>query len=90
VLVPRRGFPYRASRCIMVGMKSLTIHLPDELGQQLEELCRRERRSPEDTVCEILRRQLVLDRFHELCRASEPLAKAAGFESEEDVLRAIS
>lgn len=71
-------------------MKALTIHLPDALEQRLQELSRREHRSPEDTACEILRRRLILDRFHDLCRASEPLAKAAGFESEEDILRSIS
>jgi len=71
-------------------MKSLTIKLPEDLEQRLQALSSRERRSPEDTVCEILRKRLALDRFHDLCRESEPLAKAAGFDSEEDVLRAIS
>jgi predicted transcriptional regulator len=71
-------------------MKPLTINLPDDLVERLEELSSRQQRSPEDTVCEILRKRLILDRFHDLCRGSEPLAKAAGFGSEEDVLRAIS
>ena len=75
---------------MMTGMESLTINLPDDLAKRLRELSRRERRSPEETVCEILRRRILRDRFHDLCRASEPLAKAAGFKSEEDVLRAIS
>ena len=73
-----------------MGMKSLTIQLPDDLERKLQELSQRERRSPEDTVCDILRKRLLLDRFHDLCRESEPLAKAAGFASEQDVLRAIS
>jgi predicted transcriptional regulator len=71
-------------------MKALTISLPDALEQQLQEMSRRENRTPQDTVCEIVRRRLVLDRFHDLCRSSEALAKAAGFESDDDVLRAIS
>ena len=75
---------------MMDGMKALTINLPDALEERLQELSRREHRSPEDTVCEILRRRLLLDRFHDLCRESEQLAKAAGFETEEDVLRSIS
>ena len=74
----------------MVGMKCLRITLPDDLEQRLREVASREHRSPEDTACEILRRRLILDRFHDLCRTSEPLARAAGFKSEEDVLRAIS
>jgi plasmid stability protein len=74
----------------MECMKLLTINLPDDLEQRLQEVSQREHRSPEETVCEILRRRLLSDRFHELCRESEQLAKAAGFESEDDVLRAIS
>lgn len=75
---------------MMTPMKSLTINLPDDLGERLQEVSSREHRSPEETVCEILRKRLALDRFHDLCRESEALAKAAGFESEEGILRAIS
>jgi len=71
-------------------MKALTIHLPDELEERLQVLSRQENRSPEETVREIVRRRLLLDRFHELCWESESLAKAAGFRDEEEVLRAIS
>lgn len=41
-------------------MKPLTINLPDDLEQQLHELSARDKRSPEDTVREILRRRLAL------------------------------
>ena len=71
-------------------MKSLTISLPDDLERRLLELSDRTHRSPEETAFDILRKRLMLDRFHELCRQSEPLAKAAGFKSEEDVLREVS
>ena len=74
----------------MECMKSLTIILSDEVARDLDEVSRREHRSPEDVACDILRRRLILDRFHELCRESESLARAAGFTSEDDVLRAIS
>jgi len=74
----------------MAAMKPLTINLPDELVQRLQELSSRQQRSPEETVCEIVRKRLILDRLHDLCRESESLAKAAGFQSEDDVLRAIS
>lgn len=83
-------FSGQISWCIIVGMKTLTINLPDDLERRLQELSNREQRSPEDTVCEIIRKRLSLNRFHDLCRESEPLAKAAGFKSEDDVLRAIS
>lgn len=68
----------------------MTIHLPDDLEERLREFSRRERRSLEEVVFEILRRRLILDRFGDLCRESEALAKAAGFESEDDLLRAVS
>ena len=71
-------------------MKSLIITLSDDLAERLKELSSREHRSPEATACEILRRRLILDRFHDLCKTSETLAKAAGFETEEDILRAVS
>lgn len=71
-------------------MKALTINLSDELAQRLGAMSTREQLSPEETAEEILRRRLLLDRFHDLCRQSESLARAAGFTSEEDILRAIS
>ena len=71
-------------------MKAMTINLPDDLAEGLGEVSRREHRSPEDTLCDILRRRLRADRFHALCAESEMLAKAAGFECEDDILRAFS
>jgi plasmid stability protein len=71
-------------------MKALTINLPEGLEQKLREVSRREHRSAEETICEILRRRLLLDRFRDLCRESEVLAKAAGFKDEDDILRSIS
>jgi plasmid stability protein len=71
-------------------MKTVTINLPDDLERRLRELSARQRTSPAKAAREILRRRLLSDRFGDLCRESEPLAKAAGFKSERDVLRAIS
>jgi plasmid stability protein len=71
-------------------MKTLTIQLPDDLDRKLRERSDRTHRTPEETAQEILRRRLTADRFHDLCRESEALARAAGFTSEDDVLRAIS
>jgi plasmid stability protein len=71
-------------------MRLLTIQLTDEVDQRLRAVSSREQRSPEETAAEILRKRLALDRFHDLCRESEMLAKAAGFTSEDDLLRSIS
>ena len=71
-------------------MKTITIQLSDEVEQRLRDLSSREQRPVEETAEEILRRRLALDRFHDLCRESEKLARAAGYASEEDLLKDIS
>ncbi len=71
-------------------MKTITVQLPDHLEQRLQELSSRQQKPMEETAAEILRRRLLLDRFHDLCRESEALAKAAGYGSEDDLLRDIS
>ena len=71
-------------------MRMLKVPIPDDLSRRLEQFCRRQHQSAEDAVREILRKRLLLDRFHELCRESEALASAAGFRSEDDLLEAIS
>ena len=74
----------------MEYMKVLTINLSDDMEQRLQEVSQREHRTLEEAACEILRKRLILDKLHGLYPESERLAKAAGFESEDDVLRAIS
>jgi predicted transcriptional regulator len=74
----------------MDHMKVLTISLSDELEQRLREVSGRQRRTPEDAARDILRRRLLADRFGELCRESEEIAKAAGYKSEDEILRTIS
>jgi plasmid stability protein len=71
-------------------MKTLTINLPDDMEQRLQEVSQREHRSLEETACDILRRRLLLDKFHDIYPESERLAREAGFESEDDILRSIS
>ncbi|MBN1346612.1 MAG: hypothetical protein JXQ73_28235 [Phycisphaerae bacterium] len=66
------------------------VQLPDELERRLRELSNRQRRPLEETAAEILRRRLMLDRFHDLCRESEALAEAAGYRSEDELLRDVS
>ena len=74
----------------MSCMTPHTINLPDDLESRLQEISRRDNLSPDEAICQILRKRLLLNRFRELCAESEPLAKAAGFDSEDDVLRSIS
>ena len=71
-------------------MEAITVQLPDEVAGRLRQLADQEHRAVEETIGEILRRRLTLNRFHDLCRASEPLARAAGYQSEDELLRDIA
>jgi hypothetical protein len=71
-------------------MRSLTIQLSEDLARDLANLSQRQHASVEETARGILRRRLLLSRFQELCRESEQLAKAAGFTSEDEILRLVS
>jgi|GEM_PF-1811392 len=75
---------------MMYHMKTITIQLTDDLEQRLREQSVLSHATPEQTAADILRRRLAMDRFHDLCRESENLARVAGFKSEDDVLGTIS
>jgi predicted transcriptional regulator len=70
--------------------RSLTIEIPDDSGQTLEELGQRQNRSAEDVAQEILQRVLSVARFRQLREELQPQAEAAGFCSEDEILDAIS
>lgn len=70
--------------------RSLTIKLPDDSGQTLEELGRRQRRSAEDVAEDILQRALAVARWRQSREQLQSRAEAAGFRSEDDILDAIS
>ena len=69
---------------------TLTLDIPREAEEQLRRRAEREHRTPEEAVWEILRRELFLDRFDQLCRETEPYFRAAGYEDEDQILREIS
>ena len=71
-------------------MSNLTIRIPDELKEQLQEFCRRQDRPASDVVRESLRRYLAVERFHALRRKTLPFAEAQGILTDEDVFRLIS
>ena len=70
--------------------RSLTIKLPDDSGQTLEELGRRQCRSAEDVAEDILERALAVARWRQNREQLQSRAEAAGFRSEDDILDAIS
>ena len=72
-------------------MKStVTIRLDRQLQRQLDQVCRRMRRTRSDVVREALRRQLALLRFEQLRRQAMPFAEARGYLTDEDVSRDVS
>jgi len=70
--------------------RSLTINLPDDSGQTLEELGRRQCRSAEDVAEDILERALAVARWRQNREQLQLRAEAAGFRGEDDILDAIS
>ena len=70
--------------------RSLTIKLPDDSGETLEELGRRQCRSAEDVAEDILERALAVARWRQNREQLQSRAEAAGLQSEDDILDAIS
>ncbi len=72
-------------------MKStVTIRLDRQLQRQLDQVCRKMRRTRSDVVRDALRRQLALLRFEQLRRQAMPFAEARGYLTDEDVSRDVS
>lgn len=71
-------------------MTQMTIELPDNICKQLNELGRKEGLSPPHMVVDCVQRFLALRQLEELQREIAPYAKAAGWESDEDVFRDVS
>lgn len=69
---------------------SITIELPDKDRQELGEFGREHGLSLEQAAQEALRRFLSIQRFDKLSAEGEKHMRAAGFTSEEEILRAFS
>jgi len=70
--------------------RTVTLRLPEDLDQLLQEICRRSNRSQSEVIREALRRQLALERFEDLRRRVLPFAEARGLLTDEDVFRDVS
>ena len=71
-------------------MGTLTLRIPDDLKQQLEELSRQLQRPTSELVRESLRRYIVTEQLKAIRRATVPLAEAQGFLTDEDIFKAVS
>jgi predicted transcriptional regulator len=71
-------------------MSTLTLRIPDELKEQLDELSRTQNRPASELVRESLRRYLAVESFRALRAKTVPLAEAQGFLTDEDIFRVVS
>jgi predicted transcriptional regulator len=71
-------------------MSTLTLRIPDELKEQLEELSRQQQRPTSELVRESLRRYIAVEQLKAIRRVTVPLAEAQGFLTDEDIFKVVS
>ncbi|MCC7083873.1 MAG: ribbon-helix-helix protein, CopG family [Pirellulales bacterium] len=71
-------------------MSTLTLRIPDDLKEQLEELSRQLQRPTSELVRESLRRYIVTEHLKAIRRVTVPLAEAQGFLTDEDIFKVVS
>jgi predicted CopG family antitoxin len=70
--------------------QTLTIRIPDDMREVLQELSRNENKPVSDIVRESLKRYLAVYRFRKLRNVVLPFAEAQGLLSDEDIFGMIS
>jgi len=70
--------------------QTLTIRIPDDLREGLQELSKNENKPVSDIVRESLKRYLAIYRFRRLRNMVLPFAEAQGILSDEDIFSLIS
>lgn len=70
--------------------QTLTIRIPDNIKEELQELSRNENKPVSDIVRESLKRYLAIHRFRRLKNMVLPFAEAQGILSDEDIFAMIS
>ena len=70
--------------------QTLTIRIPDDLRESLQELSRNENKPVSDIVRDSLKRYLAIYRFRRLRNMTLPFAEAQGILSDDDVFSMIS
>ena len=70
--------------------QTLTIRIPDELREELQEISRAEGKPISDLVRESLRRYIAIYRFRKLRNTVLPFAEAQGILTDEDVYNEVS
>lgn len=70
--------------------QTITIRIPDDLKEGLNELSRNENKAVSDIVRDSIKRYLAIHRFRRLRDMTLPFAEAQGILSDEDVFKMIS
>jgi len=70
--------------------QTLTIRIPDDLRESLQELSRNENKPVSDIVRDSLKRYLAIYRFRRLRNMTLPFAEAQGILSDDDMFSMIS
>jgi hypothetical protein len=70
--------------------QTLTIRIPDNIREGLQELSRNENKPVSDIVRESLKRYLAIYRFRRLKNMVLPFAEAQGILSDDDIFTLIS
>lgn len=70
-------------------MATLTLRIPDELDQELEQESTASRLSKSDLAREALQRYLRVAKLHRLRAKLVPRAQAQGINTDEDVFRVL-
>lgn len=71
-------------------MSTMTVRIPDDLKQQLDELARQLKRPTSELVRESLRRYIVTEQLKAIRRNTVPLAEAQGYLTDEDIFKEVS
>jgi predicted transcriptional regulator len=71
-------------------MTTLTLRIPDDLRDQLEELSRKQQRPTSELVRESLRRYIATERLKTIRTTTLPLAEAQGFLTDDDIFKVVS
>lgn len=70
--------------------QTITIRIPDDLKEGLNELSRNENKAVSDIVRDSIKRYLAIYRFRRLRDMTLPFAEAQGILSDEDIFKMIS
>ena len=70
--------------------QTLTIRIPDELREELQEISKAEGKPVSDLVRDSLKRYIAIYRFRKLRNVVLPFAEAQGILTDEDVYKEVS